>query len=630
MNYKPIFLFLVVIASVATTNVSAEYYKPYNCYFVENPPTIDGVISESEWAPFQEINLDYWITYKGGYLEGATPWDTDTKNAEISLMSDSSHLFICLTIPDDFLSPKYPMRILQIYLDDHGSNYIDRRGLVLGAEYYTGKPYPNISNVLDGIAYRIGSDGESDVQLGGTMDTIVKYSHTSEGVSGKDGAYIFEFDLPFRVATHDVYDAYSTDLDMKITYGEWSQNFEQSEYWRAFIKIDARNVIRFDKSFVSKARCDIGSTQQIRIHGTWAGNGLDASNIEVKINNNYYRTNSTGWINIEDSSNVVLRKYWNITDVLQCDNYTISFTNPSIIWDQVGFNIESGKRHDLGWNRLNWVGEYFYDRQPFQGTFSLNDTLLKIETGMYAYKVVSISDNLYGLTKFVSNDFTTILDRVNVKLSIVDNRIDVLSKPEIEWSATYEYDDSPFQGKVKIKIISGQTSTPTPVGKNSYQVESIEDNKYGLSVFTSNQVDCIFDRVKITQGGVTNTLTKTGNMEGVWFKAIYEYDSKEFTGEPTADGSMNKIWVNGIPMTWSSFDKVWKYSTKLDDNGKLTFEVTSIEDMRYKLTTFIDAAGSQSITWEKPFLETPVGIASSIAAAAIIIAGLIFFFRKRR
>jgi len=624
MNYKPIFLFLVVIASVVTANVSSVYYKPYNCYFVEHPPTIDGIISVSEWAPFQEINLDYWITYKGGYLEGATPWDTETKNAKISLMSDSSHLFICLKIPDDFLSPEYPHRILQIYLDDHKSNYIDTRGISLNAEYISGKPYPSIFKIFDGIAYRDGSEVESDVQLGGTMDTIVKYSHTSGGVSGKNGTYIFEFDLPFRVATHDVYDAYSTDLDMKITYSEWAQNFEQSEYWRAFIRIDVRKVILFDKLFVSKARCDIGSTQQIRIHGIWSGNGLDASDIEVRLNNNYYRANSTGWINVEDSSDIVLKKYWNITDVVQCDNYTISFTNPSIIWDKVNITFHN-VRTNVGDKVLTWEGHYKFDGEPFNGNVFLNDTLGKNEVGRYGYRCAGISDTKYNLMMYDANDFWIINDKVLVNLAIPRNRVDITENPEIIVNGNYAYDSQKFEGSVKL---SESPAVKNPV-KINYTVLKINDPLYGLTSFESNTVGCVFDRVKITQGGVSNSLTRTGNMETVWFKAVYEYNGEEFTGELTGDGGMNKIFVNGVPLIWSSFDKVWKFSTKLDDNGKLTFEVTGVEDMQYKLTTFIDAAGAQSITWEKPFFGTPAGIASVVTILVIIAACTMFFLRKR-
>ena len=135
--------------------------------------------------------------------------------------------------------------------------------------------------------------------------------------------------------------------------------------------------------------------------------------------------------------------------------------------------------------------------------------------------------------------------------------------------------------------------------------------------------------MKIIKGGVSNPTSTTGNIETVWFKAVYEYDNSTFTGEPTSDGGVNKIFVNGVPLVWSSFDKEWKYSTKLDDNGKLTFEVTGVEDMQYKLTQFVDAAGPQSITWGKPFFETVVGMLSIVALLVVVAAVVIFVIRKR-
>jgi hypothetical protein len=71
------------------------------------------------------------------------------------------------------------------------------------------------------------------------------------------------------------------------------------------------------------------------------------------------------------------------------------------------------------------------------------------------------------------------------------------------------------------------------------------------------------------------------------------------------------------------------YSTKLNDSGTLVFEVTGVEDMRYKLTKLVYAASPLSITWEKPFLETPIGIATFVITLTIVVAGLIFLVRKR-
>ena len=212
-----------------------------------------------------------------------------------------------------------------------------------------------------------------------------------------------------------------------------------------------------------------------------------------------------------------------------------------------------------------------------------------------------------------------IWDRVNMTLSVKDDRIDVGSSADVKWTATYEYDRSPFQGKVN--IVSANYGNP--VRKEAFTTESIQDDKYGLTAFRSNQVNCIYDRVKIVEGGVSNPTARTGDMESVWFKAVYEYDNSTFTGD---DGV---LYVNNLPMVWSSFDKTWKYNIKIDDPGKLVFEVNRVEDKQYGLTKFIDAVGSQSITWEKPFLETPVGIASVFIVLAAIAAGAILYLRKR-
>ncbi len=104
---------------------------------------------------------------------------------------------------------------------------------------------------------------------------------------------------------------------------------------------------------------------------------------------------------------------------------------------------------------------------------------------VYFVKAVNCS----GVTDFTQTAASPsiIWDRINVNLSVSD-RIDVGSKADVRWSAIYEYDGEPFQGKVNIQIINSQTSVPTPVGKGSYRVESIEESKYGLTVFTFNQM----------------------------------------------------------------------------------------------------------------------------------------------
>ena len=94
----------------------------------------------------------------------------------------------------------------------------------------------------------------------------------------------------------------------------------------------------------------------------------------------------------------------------------------------------------------------------------------QVENPSHNEKTWDVSEvNCTGVTVFSMNiqPPRIIWDFVNVTLSIIDGRIDVNSKPEVNWSATYAYDNSPFDGEVVLKIINSQASMPTLVGKAS-------------------------------------------------------------------------------------------------------------------------------------------------------------------
>jgi hypothetical protein len=343
-------------------------------------------------------------------------------------------------------------------------------------------------------------------------------------------------------------------------------NANFTDHYPLMVPYVAPPKVTIDKIISNAERVNVGNVQSVKIHAKW-DNGTHVSNGVLTISESNL---GSAALNEETQTRV--------------NTYTT--------------NLD-------GWITLNTTSKY-----PTKKTWKVNAV------------------NCSGVTDFTQTAaFPSIIwDRVTVMLRPVDDRIDVGTDPSFEWTAFYQYDDNPFTGKVNTaRMFPGGEG----VGDALFTTVYIEDNVYGLTSFERNQVEIIWDRVKITQGGVTNKLTRAGNMESVWFKAVYEYDNSSFAGEPLIYGYVNKIFVNNMPLTWSSFDRVWKYSTKLDDNGKLTFEVTGIEDMQYKLAKFIDAAGPQSITWEKPFLETPVGIASVITVLAVIVAGTIFVLRKR-
>ena len=248
-----------------------------------------------------------------------------------------------------------------------------------------------------------------------------------------------------------------------------------------------------------------------------------------------------------------------------------------------------------------------------------------VESLTHEKKTWDVSEvNCTGITDFsmIIQPPAIIWDFVNVTLSILDDRVDVNSKPEVVWSASYAYDNKPFDGDVKLKIVTSQASTPTLVGEAYYYVESVTDEKYGLTAYKSNSVSIIYDRVKITEAGISSQVAGTGKVESVWVKAVYEFDNKEFAGEVNSDGVANKVFLNGFPMTWFSSEKVWRCEVASVEGGVLSYSVTGVVDVQHGLTAYYDAVGPQSIMWEKPFLETRLGVATILSVFAVVLVGL--------
>jgi hypothetical protein len=88
----------------------------------------------------------------------------------------------------------------------------------------------------------------------------------------------------------------------------------------------------------------------------------------------------------------------NVTVVLTWDKVIINSITPArprfTVGDTASFNI---------------TAVYAYDNTSFNGTFTFNDTLVKSVVGLYTYSVASITDNLYGLTRFEGNTTVSVV-----------------------------------------------------------------------------------------------------------------------------------------------------------------------------------------------------------------------------
>ena len=176
-----------------------------------------------------------------------------------------------------------------------------------------------------------------------------------------------------------------------------------------------------------------------------------------------------------------------------------------------------------------------------------------------------------------------IVDRVQVTLTVADSRVDVGSSMSWSFTATYEYDGSDATGYVTVTLNDTET-TKSSVGKWSFTVESVTEDQYGLTAFTANTIECIWDRIKVIAGGVVNFTIDVDIGGKIWYYAVYEYDNSTF------DDSCGVLYLNGFEMTWSG--EKWVYAFPYSTEGnQMTFHITGVLDNQYGLTTINNQAG---------------------------------------
>lgn len=233
-----------------------------------------------------------------------------------------------------------------------------------------------------------------------------------------------------------------------------------------------------------------------------------------------------------------------------------------------------------------------------EGTMWVNGTGYSINsTGWCAFDVTSsnVAKNTWTVTgvscegvqyyEVTAPNPYIIFDKVNIILAVNDSRIDVGSEAPINWTGVYAYDGTAFVGSIALN----DTLTKNQVGRYEFTCASVSDPQFGITAFDSNKVYCVWDRIKISTGGVTYSSTNITEEETVWFTIKYEYDdSTGFSGE---------VYINGTLATYSALHDRWEYNYTCFSPRTATFSVSKIVDTLYGLSNVNNAVGPLSITW---------------------------------
>jgi len=310
---------------------------------------------------------------------------------------------------------------------------------------------------------------------------------------------------------------------------------------------------------VADSRIDVGSAMSWSFTAVYEYDGADATPyVTVSLNDTATKTSVGKWAFAVSS---ITESQYGLTafasNIIEC------------IWDRVQITLSvSDTRIDVGSTMLwSFTATYEYDGSdaaPYVAV-TLNDTATKSTVGKWAFTVSSITDSQYGLTTFTSNTIECIWDKVQIALSISDARIDVGSEMSWSYTATYSYDGA--DATPYITVILNDTTAKTSVGKWAFTVSSITDTQYGLTVFESNTIECVWDRVNITAFSAVDNTIKVGEEAQFIIEGVYEYDNAVWSGTYSLNDTLSHSAI-----------------------GKYGYRITSITDDNYDLTAFIQTA----------------------------------------
>jgi len=345
--------------------------------------------------------------------------------------------------------------------------------------------------------------------------------------------------------------------------------------------VDAQATLTIDATQVDTQRVDVRGQAifAIRIVRTSDGYPLQFGKVIFQNRPGEWHTDYYGWCivpviswDVGNFSLVVDRIYSGAAQL----SFEWAVPDPWCVFDQVLVDLKTSKPR-IGVNTeapIRYTATYAFDGTPFQGEIILNENLTSPTVGNRTYQVAEVIDEQYNLTVFESDTLEIISDRVLVTLYASDDRINVGSEAEIEWTATYEYDQTPFHGWVEFN----DTLIQDEAGKYCYTVEFVGDAWYDVESFSSNAVDVIFDEVTVKIRADDSRLN-VGEEADITLHARYGYNNEPFEGDITLnrDDFSSKIVASKI------------------------YFVEDIEDPIYGLTSF--SSDELEVIWDRIELE---------------------------
>jgi hypothetical protein len=188
------------------------------------------------------------------------------------------------------------------------------------------------------------------------------------------------------------------------------------------------------------------------------------------------------------------------------------------------------------------------------------------------------------------------------QLFVSDERADVGSKQTVGFHVAWMKDGSDVVGaRVDVgdaRYFTNETGWVSfdanldSVGELVWNVTGVEHDGITDYVKTVSEPNIVWDRVTVTDAIHVDDVVQAGSSQLVWLKAEYGWDAVPF------DGSKGTLFLNGESMTWSDQNMRWEQMVTSDTLGPKVYEVTSVDDETFSLTTVNSLVEKVNVTWD--------------------------------
>ena len=234
------------------------------------------------------------------------------------------------------------------------------------------------------------------------------------------------------------------------------------------------------------------------------------------------------------------------------DSYGISAIRMNMevrcVWDSLTVTITVvDSRINVGDTAsITATAVYNYDSTPYDGTLTLNDTILQqASVGARAYTVDSANGDTYNITVISTNSVKVVIwDRLRVlSYTVSDGRCNLGSIQEVTALIIREYDSVLFTGTMGTVYLNGsamawdsadlvwtQLRTSSNIGLLTFRVTAIFDTQYGITAInTPPGPSIIWDALSISIA-IDDERINIGDTASINPEAIYLYDGATYDG----------------------------------------------------------------------------------------------------